>query len=157
MIYSRIRNSELYSSPDMSKGKIKRLLQVTMVFIAVISGLFIVGEGWSVFDKKYYFFGSKRTAEMEERYGIKVTDDIHLKEYREYGWLSFDYILTINRINSCDNFLLNNVKGSDISEPVYDDMIEMVSYDYTWQSNKVYVDFFRQRDNTYMATLSITE
>lgn len=143
----------------MNKKKIKLLLDVIAVFVAVICGLFIIEfiiEGWSVFDTNYYFFGKKRTAEMEELFGIEVTDDIHLKEYRESGWLSFDYILDINQINSYTDFLQNNVKSTDISEPSFDDRLEeAVSYNYTWQNDTVYIYFLRQRDDTYKAQLWI--
>ncbi len=157
MICLKIKNLALSLSLDMNMKKLKSLLGVVAVFVAVIGGLFIIGEGWSVFDTKYYFFGKKRTAEMEEMYGIKVTDNIHLKEYKEDGFSYCIYDLTINRIDSYEDFLQNNVKSSDISEPVFDDHIEMVSYSYRWQNNEVYIDFFPQRDNTYMATLSIYE
>lgn len=135
----------------MNKKKIKLLLGV----IAVIGGLFIIGEGWSIFDIEYHFFGKKRTAEMEEMYGIEVTDDIHLKEYREFGWLSFQYDLEIDKINSYTDFLQNNVKGSDIH--VFDDRNHRKYYIYTWHNTEVYIDFFPQSDNTYMAVLSICE
>lgn len=141
----------------MNKNKKKNisLLGVIAVFVAVIGGLFIIGEGWSIFDIEYHFFNKKRTAEMEEMYGIEVTDDIHLKEYKEFGWLSFQYDLTISQINSYDDFLQNNVKGSDIHAS--DDRGNRIAYTYTWQNNKVYIDFYPQRDNTYIATLSICE
>lgn len=141
---------------NKKKEKIKSLLGIVAVFVVVIGGMFIIGEGFSVFDTKYHFFGKKRTAEMEELYGINVTDDIHLKEYRESGWLSFDYVLDINQINSYTDFLQNNVKSTDISEPSFDDRLkEAVSYNYTWQNDTVYIYFMRQRDDTYKAQLWI--
>ncbi|MBD5159460.1 MAG: hypothetical protein HDT23_04375 [Ruminococcus sp.] len=137
--------------------KIKSLLGIVAVFVIVIGGLFILGGDWSLLhDTKYYFFGKKRIAEMEEMFGIEVTDDIHLKEYRECSWLSFDYVLKINQINSYTDFLRNNVKSTDISEPLFDDRSEkMVYYNYKWQNDTVYIYFLRQRDNTYLAELRI--
>ncbi|MDE6671670.1 MAG: hypothetical protein K2K16_05680 [Ruminococcus sp.] len=144
---------------NKKKEKIKLLLDVVAVFVALIVGMFIIDfliEGFSVFDTNYHFFGKKRIAEMEELFGIEVTDDIHLKEYRESSWLSFDYVLDINQINSYTDFLQNNVKSTDISEPSFDDRLkEAVSYNYTWQNDTVYIYFLRQRDSTYIAELSI--
>lgn len=137
------------------KEKIKSLFGIVAVFVIVIGGLFIIGEGWSLFDTKYHFFGKKRIAEMEELFGIEVTDDIHLKEYREFSWLSFDYVLDINQINSYTDFLRNNVKSTDISEPSFNDRMKKVSYTYKWQNDTVYIYFLRQRDSTYIAELSI--
>ena len=129
----------------------KRFFITVIVFVAIICGL------WLLFDSKYYFFGKQLTAEMEEMYGIKVTDNINLKEYKEFGWLSFQYDLTINKINSYEDFLQNNIRSSDIPKPFYNQRPEKLYYSYTWKNNEVYIEFFPQSDNTYTAVLSICE
>ena len=158
---------------DNELKKKEKALNNFLITIFAIVLLLVVGYNFIFdFDTTYYFFGKKRTAEMEETFGITVTDDIKLKRYCESGWLSFDYCLDISKIDDYNKFIQDNVKGkvmekiengiiynykdntqefSDYYEKYHKDQIE---YTYIWQNCEIYVNFY-DIDNTgyYSATL----
>lgn len=89
------------------------------VLIAAVIVILLLAAGYNFifsFDTTYYIFGKKRIAEMEETFGITVTDDIKLDKYNEFGWLSFEYTLDISKIDDYNKFMQDNVKGKVIKK-----------------------------------------
>ncbi|MDE6788558.1 MAG: hypothetical protein K2J47_04470 [Ruminococcus sp.] len=162
---------------DNELKKAEKTLNNVLIAIVIVILLLVAGYNFIFdLDTTYYIFGKNRTAEMEETFGITVTDDIKLKRYREFGWLSFEYTLDISKIDDYNKFMQDNVKGkviekiengiiynykdntqevSDYYEKYHKDRIE---YTYIWHNCEIYVDFY-DIDNTgyYSATLSKCE
>ncbi|MCM1132823.1 MAG: hypothetical protein NC340_05060 [Ruminococcus flavefaciens] len=150
----------------------KTLNRVLIAIIVVILLLFGAYKLFFDLDITYHIFGKNRKAEMEETFGITVTDDIKLERYNEFGWLSFTYTLDISNIADCDKFMQDNVKGklarkiengiiynyedntrefSDYYEQYHKDEIE---YIYIWGNSEIYADFYdHNNDGYYSATL----
>lgn len=156
---------------DIELKKAEKKLNNVLIAIVVIIVVLVAGYNFIFdLDTTYYIFGKKRTAEMEETFGITVTDDIKLQKYNEFGWLSFDYTLDISKIDDYNKFMQDNVKGKvykKIENGIiynYNDNTQEVSdyyekddivYYYKWDSNVVKIDFYdRNNDGYYSAILS---
>ncbi|MDE7104819.1 MAG: hypothetical protein K2O36_02935, partial [Ruminococcus sp.] len=156
---------------DNELKKKEKALNNFLIIIFAIVLLLIAGYNFIFdFDTIYYIFGKKRTAEMEETFGITVTDDIKLKKYDAFEFLArMDYSLDISKIDDYNKFMQDNVNGKIIEKVEngiiynYDKNTQEVSdyyekddikYSYKWNGNIVNI-WFNYTDNTgyYLASL----
>lgn len=155
---------------EKTKKIFKYIIISIVVFISVIA-LIIGGFIFLItYNPEYTHFGKKRTAKMEQMFGITVTDDIELERYSEFEFLAqLDYTLYINNIDDYNKFMKENVKGKIIQKAEngtfydYQNNTQETSdyyenelwYVYTWDNNKIYADFYYS-DGKYSAALNIS-
>lgn len=81
-------NRKKKSSAENSEEKPKFITALLTALSKVAVGFAVVYFGFAVFfcdmliEDYWLFFGEKRTAEIESRYGIVVDDDVKLKQYK---------------------------------------------------------------------------
>lgn len=155
---------------DNELQKAEKSLNTFLIAILAIILLLVAGYNFIFdLDTTYYIFGKNRTAEMEETFGITVTDDIKLKKYEKSGWLSFDYGLDISKIDDYNKFMQDNVKGKIIKKAengiIYDyeqntqelcdsHGKDYIRYYYKWDGNTVGIEFYdHNKDGYYSAKL----
>lgn len=141
---------------ENKKDTVKSIFGMIAVFVIAIGSLFIIGSGDDLGD--WHYFGKKRTAQMEQLFGITVTDDISLERYSDTEILTqLDYFLDISNIDDCDKFMQNNVNGK-IIEKVEDENANFpIQYLYEWDSYYVTAYFFEDNNGSYSATLRLSK
>ena len=118
--------------------------------IAVIIALFL----WSLDCTKYTFFGKKRTAKMEEIFGISVTDEITLSVYNGYAGFDDDQELEL-QTKDYQGFLDDQVKGTKLEMRPSDRAV--CAFSYEWKGDTVYGEVwqYESRHGLYTVNLRI--
>ena len=104
---------------------------VLILTTAVIIALFL----WSLDGTKYTVFGKKRTAKMEEIFGIAVTDEITLSAYNGYAGFDDDQELEL-QTRDYQGFLEDQVKGTKLEMRPSDRAL--CAFSYEWNGDTVY-------------------
>lgn len=139
---------------ENKKDTVKSIFGVIAVFVIAIGGLMIIGSGDELGD--WHYFGKKRTAQMEQMFGITVTDDINLKRYSDTEFLTqLSYYLDINNIDDCDKFMQNNVNGKIIKKVEDENANFPVQYLYEWDNYCIIAYFYENNNGSYSATLRL--
>ena len=90
---------------------------------------------WSMDGTKYTVFGKKRTAKMEEIFGISVTDEITLSAYNGYAGFDDDQELEL-QTRDYQGFLEDQVKGTKLEMRPSDRAL--CAFSYEWKGDTVY-------------------
>lgn len=102
------------SVSDIEKNRKGCMVGCLIVIIMIAAGLILICLLFFCdFSTTYNTFGKKRTKLMEQKFGISVTDDIKLVQYRDYPPYWFDdgsEILDIE-VDDLESFFDNNVKS----------------------------------------------
>ena len=109
---------------------------------------------WSLDGTKYTVFGKKRTAKMEEIFGISVTDDITLSAYNGYAGFDDDQELEL-QTSDYQGFLDDSVKGTKLEMRPSD--LAVCAFSYQWNSDTVYGEVWQSeyRHGLYTVNLRI--
>lgn len=97
------------------KKRLILILSGIALALFVIAVIVIAMMDWGSHSGRYDKFDTKRTAEMESRFGIIINGDITLKEYRYYDWQDNVYILLAENIGDYHSFMKQNLNGKVIS------------------------------------------
>ncbi len=118
--------------------------------IAVIIFLLL----WSMGGTKYTIFGKKRTAKMEEIFGISVTDDITLSVYNGYAGFDDDQELEL-QTKDYQSFLDDLVKGTKLEKRPADRAV--CAFSYECKGDTVYGEVWQYefRNGLYTVNLRI--
>lgn len=127
---------------------------IFFVVIFVVNGLLYGGFIFIItYNPHYTWFTKNRKARMEEKFSIVITDNIKLREYEEFEFLTqLDYTLYLDAYN-LEKFMEENVNGT-ITEK-YDEN------DFAYKGadgQKINVDVYKNdsKDN-YSITLNISD
>lgn len=123
---------------------------VLILTTAVIIALFL----WSLDGTKYTVFGKKRTAKMEEIFGISVTDEITLSAYNGYAGFDDDQELEL-QTKDYQSFLDDLVKGTKLEKRPADRAV--CAFSYEWKGDTVYGEVwqYEYRQGLYTVNLWI--
>ena len=116
-------------------GALMRSLGLTALVIIFTIAVIIVLLLWSMDGTKYTVFGKKRTAKMEEIFGILVTDEITLSVYNGYAGFDDDQELEL-QTKDYQGFLDDLVKGTKLEIRPADQGI--CAFSYEWKGDTVY-------------------
>ena len=123
---------------------------VLILTTAVIIALFL----WSLDGTKYTVFGKKRTAKMEEIFGISVTDEITLSAYNGYAGFDDDQELEL-QTRDYQGFLDDQVRGTKLEKRPADRAV--CAFSYEWKGDTVYGEVWQYefRNGLYTVNLRI--
>ncbi|MBP8593553.1 MAG: hypothetical protein KBI35_03895 [Ruminococcus sp.] len=126
---------------------------IALVIIFTITAIIILLL-WSMGGTKYTIFGKKRTAKMEEIFGISVTDDITLSEYNGYAGFDDDQELEL-QTKDYQSFLDDLVKGTKLEKSPSDRAV--CAFSYEWKGDTVYGEVWQYelRNGLYTVNLRI--
>ncbi len=118
----------------LNKKSILKFIFKTVIAIFCISIIGIVGLyallEWSIGGTYYTDFNKERIAQMENVFGIIVTDDIKLEEYSENNGWDGDRMLTL-KTDDYLNFMENNISGTIKNYEEYDDRNTVAHFQYS--------------------------
>ena len=123
------------------------------VIILLVSGALIIGGFIFIitYEPHYTWFTNKRKEKMNKMFSITVNDNIELREYREFEFLtqrnSSLYLYTYD----LEKFMEENINGT-ITEKYEGDDFKYIGE----ESQIVYVDVF-ENDKNYSITLNIRD
>ncbi len=126
---------------------------IALVIIFTITAIIILLV-WSMGGTKYTIFGKKRTAKMEEIFGISVTDDITLSAYNGYAGFDDDQELEL-QTKDYQSFLDDLVKGTKLEMRPADRAV--CAFSYEWKGDTVYGEVWQYefRNGLYTVNLRI--
>ncbi len=126
---------------------------IALVIIFTITAIIILLR-WSMGGTKYTIFGKKRTAKMEEIFGISVTDDITLSAYNGYAGFDDDQELEL-QTKDYQSFLDDLVKGTKLEKRPADRAL--CAFSYEWKGDTVYGEVwqYESRNGLYTVNLRI--
>lgn len=128
---------------DFISGLSKFLVAMLIVYVGSMFAfldMFIV-DYWN-------FFGKKRTAEIESRYGIVVDDDVKLERYKAIAHMEGTMReLDFKSVVDGDEFMRKNCRG-ELLQHEEDESLEQYVYEY--QGVKYYMNFYSDGDSYYV-------
>ncbi len=107
-------NSESINDSDIEKNRKGCLSGFGCCILLIISALLLLYMLFFCdFITTYHRFGKKRTELMEQKFGISVTDDIVLEQYRDNPpyWLDDGSEILDIRIDDLESFFDKNIKA----------------------------------------------
>lgn len=125
---------------DFINGLSKLLVALFVVYVGFMVAFF------DMFIVDYWvFFGKKRTAEMENRYGIVVDDDVKLKEYKATAHMEGTMRqLELKSVVDGDEFMRKNCRGELLQ---YEEYESSEQYVYEYHGIKYYMNFYTEGDS----------
>ncbi|MDE5855331.1 MAG: hypothetical protein K2H19_09785 [Ruminococcus sp.] len=147
-LVDRKKRKRQNASSESEKLKKEGCLTVLSKFVVAV---FVIYMGFIIFMADMFimnywvFFGKKRTAEIESRYGIIVDNDIRLKNYRAIAHMEGTYrILELESNIDGMNFIKKNCQGEFLS---YDKDKTADIYFYEYQGKNYQMTFYNEGDS----------
>ncbi|MCM1227759.1 MAG: hypothetical protein NC320_10140 [Clostridium sp.] len=140
---------------ENKKSALKLVLEVVIsavcIFIICIVGLYLL-IAWSFSGTTYHIFTKKRTAEMEDTFKIKVTDNIKLDEYNQGAGITNDDVSLKIIVYDYREFLEDNICGTIENYEEHDDEGGRLNASFEYSGVKAEV-YQRVKDGCYHAFL----